>query len=254
MPFVICNKCGGYYELQKGESPDDFEACQCGGNLSYVEHSPKVEEHDKPKLVCSNCLKESEDGVFCPNCGGKLIPVKNKELFGNISIEQSKELERLAKNASKRDKISKKDKDKIDEVEEEPKDLLQRISWLGVLAGTGFFIISIIISAVILLFPLMGSYSYGYSNGYSGFLFVLLALIIIEFILVVISGALASFLSKSRDYVDGLINGFLVGLISSIVLGIFGGFLSLIIGIIIFGALSTVGGAIGIFVRKKFVD
>ena len=26
MPYVICEKCGGYYELEKGESPDDFEA------------------------------------------------------------------------------------------------------------------------------------------------------------------------------------------------------------------------------------
>jgi len=39
MSFLICNKCGGYYELQEGESPDDFsDECECGGNLKYAEY------------------------------------------------------------------------------------------------------------------------------------------------------------------------------------------------------------------------
>lgn len=29
--------CNGYYELEEGESPDDFEDCQCGGKLVYVQ-------------------------------------------------------------------------------------------------------------------------------------------------------------------------------------------------------------------------
>ena len=35
--YLVCNKCGGYYKLQPGESPEDFEECQCGGKLRYVE-------------------------------------------------------------------------------------------------------------------------------------------------------------------------------------------------------------------------
>lgn len=32
--FLVCNKCGGYYELQKGESADDYSLeCDCGGHL-----------------------------------------------------------------------------------------------------------------------------------------------------------------------------------------------------------------------------
>lgn len=39
--FLVCNKCGGYYELQKGESPDDFSLeCECGGNLEYTREHP----------------------------------------------------------------------------------------------------------------------------------------------------------------------------------------------------------------------
>ncbi|MBW4257556.1 zinc ribbon domain-containing protein [Methanobacterium sp. YSL] len=39
--FLVCNKCGGYYELQKGESPDDFsQECDCGGHLEYRNQHP----------------------------------------------------------------------------------------------------------------------------------------------------------------------------------------------------------------------
>ena len=40
--YLVCEKCGGYYKLQEGESPDDFENCQCGGRLRYYENIPKL--------------------------------------------------------------------------------------------------------------------------------------------------------------------------------------------------------------------
>lgn len=47
MGYLICEDCGGYYELQEGESPDDFEkTCECGGKLKYVE-SLDVKNNDK---------------------------------------------------------------------------------------------------------------------------------------------------------------------------------------------------------------
>lgn len=33
--YLVCEKCGGYYELQSGESPEDFQECECGGKLKY---------------------------------------------------------------------------------------------------------------------------------------------------------------------------------------------------------------------------
>lgn len=34
--YLVCNDCKGYYELQTGESPDDFtDECECGGKLEY---------------------------------------------------------------------------------------------------------------------------------------------------------------------------------------------------------------------------
>ena len=38
--YLVCNDCGGYYELKPEESPQDFVACECGGKL---EHTTKLE-------------------------------------------------------------------------------------------------------------------------------------------------------------------------------------------------------------------
>lgn len=35
--YMVCKKCGGHYQLQPGESPDDFsDTCECGGKLEFV--------------------------------------------------------------------------------------------------------------------------------------------------------------------------------------------------------------------------
>ncbi|MBP2045716.1 hypothetical protein J2756_000940 [Methanobacterium aggregans] len=31
MRYLKCKECGGIYELQEGESPEDFDVCHCGG-------------------------------------------------------------------------------------------------------------------------------------------------------------------------------------------------------------------------------
>lgn len=55
MGYLICDECGGYYELQEGESPEDFGQCKCGGHLRYVEkiENPKF----KDKLFSSSNIK-----------------------------------------------------------------------------------------------------------------------------------------------------------------------------------------------------
>ncbi|SCG84817.1 DUF4013 domain-containing protein [Methanobacterium congolense] len=36
--YLVCEKCGGYYQLQSGESPEDFsDTCECGGKLKFVQ-------------------------------------------------------------------------------------------------------------------------------------------------------------------------------------------------------------------------
>jgi len=39
--FLVCDTCGGYYELQTGESPEDFsDECDCGGHLEHKNQHP----------------------------------------------------------------------------------------------------------------------------------------------------------------------------------------------------------------------
>ena len=42
MGYLKCKKCGGYYELQEEEFSKDFDKCQCGGDLRYIEN---IDEH-----------------------------------------------------------------------------------------------------------------------------------------------------------------------------------------------------------------
>lgn len=244
MAYVICNKCGGYYELGKGESADDFGFCQCGGDLNYAEKLPQ-KQNDRPKLICSNCLKENEDGIFCSKCGGKLITVKKGNVVNDIkNFEESKELEKLSRNASRKDRAT------IDDLEGS-KDLLARISWLGVILGIGFYIISVLISIFVVVLLMVGS-DFNFYNPFS-ILSLLILVILVIVVLMTISGAIAAYISKSEEYLDGALNGIAVGLI----LGVVGGILSLdalnLIGNIILNSLfGVLGGVIGIWVRKNY--
>ena len=38
MGYLVCKDCGDYYELQPGETANDFDKCQCGGKLIYRKH------------------------------------------------------------------------------------------------------------------------------------------------------------------------------------------------------------------------
>jgi ribosomal protein L40E len=104
--YLICEDCGGYYELQKDESPDDFEkTCECDGKLKYVENldfsddsenleeSGKIEEtpiisndvkgletekpinEDSSSQNITDKSKSSSEKIsktqFCPKCGTK---------------------------------------------------------------------------------------------------------------------------------------------------------------------------------------
>ncbi|MDY9923081.1 HEAT repeat domain-containing protein [Methanobacterium sp.] len=37
MGYLICQECGGYYKLEKGESKEDFVSCECYGSLTYID-------------------------------------------------------------------------------------------------------------------------------------------------------------------------------------------------------------------------
>ena len=48
MGYLICDKCGGYYELQPGEKPEDFSnECECGGELFYSDSLDVIVENNE---------------------------------------------------------------------------------------------------------------------------------------------------------------------------------------------------------------
>ncbi len=70
--YLYCEKCGGYYKLQEGEAPEDFDNCQCGGNLKYAD---SINEVIKAENVDSNSkvIKLWNNNNECMNCGSNSI-------------------------------------------------------------------------------------------------------------------------------------------------------------------------------------
>lgn len=75
MSYLLCDKCGSYYELQEGESPEDFDLkCACGGELIYSENLEGMEDSNEPEttITCPRCGTENEYNLhYCQECGEK---------------------------------------------------------------------------------------------------------------------------------------------------------------------------------------
>lgn len=57
MGYLICEKCGGYYELQEGESIDDFQGCECGGKFRYAENIDDLDQESNTESNKSSSKK-----------------------------------------------------------------------------------------------------------------------------------------------------------------------------------------------------
>lgn len=68
MSYLVCKKCGNYYEIQDGESPSEFESCQCGGSLRYVESLDDLDGDGFEEIESY----ESADGSIGGSIGGSV--------------------------------------------------------------------------------------------------------------------------------------------------------------------------------------
>jgi hypothetical protein len=51
MPYLVCERCGEYYELQVGESSKDFvDRCACGGKIRVVENLDDIPQDFKTDI------------------------------------------------------------------------------------------------------------------------------------------------------------------------------------------------------------
>ncbi len=56
--YLVCENCRGHYKLGRGEFPEDFKHCQCGGNLRYVKSDQnKLKKDIEPDNLGKKILK-----------------------------------------------------------------------------------------------------------------------------------------------------------------------------------------------------
>jgi len=85
---LVCDKCEGYYELQEGESSEDFDLeCECGGNISLTTIDDFIGKKFLVDLpYCPSCGAAKPKGNFCETCGISLEE-KQLELDNSFFIE-----------------------------------------------------------------------------------------------------------------------------------------------------------------------
>jgi hypothetical protein len=65
MGYLICDKCGGYYELQPGEKPEDFSnECECGGKLIYSDTYDVTSGNEDDNVDNENVSGVSNEDVY----------------------------------------------------------------------------------------------------------------------------------------------------------------------------------------------
>ena len=84
MSYLICEKCGGYYKLKEGEKPEEFEACECGGSLRFVQNFNAHFDEELDPInefnICPDCGTESSAGEkYCKSCGKMIKDTKNEK-------------------------------------------------------------------------------------------------------------------------------------------------------------------------------
>ena len=235
MRYIICDDCGGYYKLKDGESLDDFDGCQCGGNLRYTQsYKEIVRNRNAPTKTCIYCgTQNSETASTCSECGKQLRRV-NRRIKDYPARKPSKSRG----------------------------NILDRISFMGVLAG----IIFLFIASIIAVMGVAGSMI---SHNGVDVLRAMGAYLILFIFVIIASGFISSYISGTKDYVDGLLNGGVVGLAISVLgalfimiivmtydvmMGIVAGLITLFVYALIYGSLSALGGLIAAWLRNNMED
>ncbi len=291
MGYLVCDSCGGYYELAAGESADDFDTCQCGGNLNLQDEVPQSndsldEDHDsnslennKNVMICPHCFKHHDSGIFCSRCGSDLISVEKGNGFLNRNNLNQQEFA-PTKNGRLPKRIPKRIPRNPQNIQHTPdnteshnldldqeyfyyddsnalKKIINRINWVGIILGSVFFIIT---SFVLVFSIIFWAISQGDSSSYMSYyqdsqlIFMGILLLIGLILIALISGAIAGYMVKRRIYSDGALNGFVVGLASIALMVGSGEGLASLIALVLFSILAAGGGIIGVFIRKTLND
>ncbi|MEN6592860.1 MAG: hypothetical protein ABFC12_06425 [Methanobacterium sp.] len=240
MRFIVCDDCGGYYKLEPGESLEDFAECQCGGHLRYAQSLEEIiKSRNAPTKTCIHCgARNRETNTVCFTCGKKLGRV-------NRRISDHPAGRYLKTRVNRR----------------YPKthvNILDRISFRAVIAGLIFLFVASIIASFGFAGSILSTNGIDVVRSLGGYIVVLIFAIIA-------SGFIASYVSGSVEYLDGLLNGGMVGFIHSVFVaflfmifammidvaaGILAGLITLVAYALVYGSLTALGGLIGVWLRN----
>ena len=231
MSYLVCEKCGKYYELNEGKASFNFTKCEeCGGRLRYAESLNELNEisavkplSEKPPVLgpskkkCPNCGNENPNGaIFCLECGEELNVVNSSSTAENYNSQRTGNTNEKVKG----------------------------LSLMGICLGFGFLIISLVFG-VLALFgtniphnPAEISYN------------LLMGFAVIALVVTIISGLLAAYVGGSTDYKYGILNGGLVGVVLGVFMGLVSGAFAFLSGITVFGLLAVLGGILGTLLRR----
>ena len=99
MGYLICDKCGGYYELQPGEKPEDFsDECECGGKLIYSDTYDVINENED-----DNVDNEDVSGVSNEDVYGDSEVVGIEDVYEDVEGSEEAYTERIDFNENNED-------------------------------------------------------------------------------------------------------------------------------------------------------
>lgn len=99
--YLICENCNGYYQLQEGESPSEFDFCECGGHLNYQETHNFISK----KKNGTDTTQLEEDQLDYEEIQEMVINLKNK------AEKRKKQFEELSKKVEIQEEILNEIKD-----------------------------------------------------------------------------------------------------------------------------------------------
>ena len=211
MSYLVCEKCGKYYELNEGKSSFYYDKCICGGKLTYKNTSEGLGNNNFPsdnsKIKCTNCGSENPDDLTkCPKCGKEFAKEPTKKYNQTIN---------------------------------------GGISWLGVAAGFGFLLTGSLMGVLAIFGTNIPQKVEDIPFN------LLIAFGMISMFLAIISGLISSYIGGSLKFKNGIINGGLVGVILGLLVGATSGSIAFLGVIAIFGSLSVLGGIFGTFLKRR---
>jgi len=215
MSYLICKKCGKEYPLPEGKESFNYQNCECGGKLEY---SP---------LPKRNYVMTRQDFL---NTEGDLFNTQRD---------------------TQQDFPNKEDGSPITQQDPQNKQYTRpsphsRIKWKGVLVGLSFLFISLILSVMIAFGENIPTSPSDIPIEFLTYFSMIITA------LTIFAGSISAYLSGSKKFLEGALNGGMVGVILGFILGLAGGAVVFLSGILIFGSISMIGGIIGIFPRKLF--